>query len=131
MSIPSPRSRYFNQLPECSICLNKILPNVKVTLKCKHEFHKLCLARWAGNPKNERDKNKGCPLCRGPLEVKLEPGTIKKDKEETNGGTRRRKKSKKIKSRKLNIKKTKARKLKGKKNKNRKLNTRKLRTIIR
>ena len=112
---------------ECSICLNKILRiSDIVTLQCEHKFHKVCLAIWAGDPKKERDKNKGCPMCRGPLEVKREPNSIRK-----NGGTRRRKKSKKIKSRKLNIKKTKARKLKGKKTKNRKLNTRKLRTIIR
>ncbi len=77
------QSRY----PECSICYEQIKPIDNVTLQCDHKFHKQCLGRWSGNPKNPSDANKTCPVCRGPLEVKRTPEMIRRD---TTGGRRRR-----------------------------------------
>jgi hypothetical protein len=95
--------------------MEKILPIFNATLQCGHQFHKRCLAIWAGDPKNEIDKNKTCPYCRAPLEIKSGPDTIRR------GGTRRKKsKAKKSKARKSNTRKSNTRKSKAKK-----LNTRK------
>ena len=44
--------------PTCSICLDVIMAGTSVTTRCKHVFHRECLARVNGN---------ACPNCRGPL----------------------------------------------------------------
>lgn len=84
---------YQSKLPECPICYEKIYPANSVTLECGHKMHKECLARWAGNPKNEQDKDKRCPICRGPLEVKRTSEMIRRD---DNKGGKRGKKSRKV-----------------------------------
>ncbi len=81
--------KYESILPQCSVCLNPIYPNQLATLKCGHKLHKYCLARWSGNPRNPDDQRKGCPECRGPLELKVEKGMIRKEI----GGRRRRRKT--------------------------------------
>jgi hypothetical protein len=103
-------------LPDCPICYDKITgTNKMIELQCGHKFHKDCLARWAGNPKNEEEaeeaedaeeaeeEHKSCPICGGPLEIKQ-------------GGKRRKKtKRKKTKKKKTKRKKTKKKKTKKKK----------------
>lgn len=65
--------RYEETLEECVICKERIYSSEKAKLKCNHMLHKLCLAKWSGNPKkNVMDRNKGCPLCRGPLELNIQ-----------------------------------------------------------
>lgn len=44
--------------PTCSICLDVIMAGTSVTTRCKHVFHRQCLACVNGN---------ACPNCRGPL----------------------------------------------------------------
>lgn len=44
--------------PTCIICYEQI-KNKKRTLRCRHVFHKKCLARWIDEDKNS------CPTCRG------------------------------------------------------------------
>ena len=71
-------------LPECPICYNPIYSSEKATLKCGHVIHKSCLAKWAGDPKrNPMDINKRCPICRGPLELKVEKGMIRRENTNT------------------------------------------------
>lgn len=89
--------RYELTLPECSICYEPINTIDEATLKCGHKLHKRCLAIWAGDPKNNpSDRNKTCPICRGPLELKLKQGMLRREI----GGYRKKKTVKIRKSRK-------------------------------
>ncbi len=45
-----------NQLNKCSICLETITKNGKIT-NCNHTFHNNCLNQWL-------KKKKNCPICR-------------------------------------------------------------------
>ena len=76
------------KLPECPICNEHIYPMNEATLKCGHKLHKTCLAVWSGDPKNNpQDRNKTCPICRGPLELKVTQGMIRREI----GGNRKKK----------------------------------------
>ena len=44
---------------ECSICMDEMFDTDAVNLRCGHLFHKKCINYW----------KKGCPLCRGPINV--------------------------------------------------------------
>lgn len=52
----------FTQGPvaECPICLDPLYK--KVTLKCKHEFHRECIEAW-------KKTANSCPLDREPIEI--------------------------------------------------------------
>jgi hypothetical protein len=126
MDIPSDFDEKLKQrmdkLPECPICYGKMDGSNKIALQCGHELHKNCLARWSGNPKNERDRHKTCPICRAPLEIKRETGHIRRNDEtgesvEIGGKRRRKTKGRKTKGRKTKGRKTKGRKTKGRKTK--------------
>jgi hypothetical protein len=68
-----------SKLSECPICFEPIYPMNEATLKCDHKLHKTCLARWSGDPKNNpSDRNKTCPVCRGPLELKVKEDMIRR-----------------------------------------------------
>lgn len=43
---------------DCHICLDKLLNNCNIILKCNHIFHKECLKEWL--TKNSTK----CPMCR-------------------------------------------------------------------
>ncbi len=82
-------NNYKLTLNECPICYEPIMPIDKATLQCGHQLHKRCLAKWAGNPKKESDRNKTCPVCRGPLELKREVGMIRRETGERETGGKR------------------------------------------
>ena len=46
----------------CSICLERIEGESKVSGMCPHVYHSDCLLEWA-----KRDNNDNCPTCRRPL----------------------------------------------------------------
>ena len=48
---------YFNNLPDCSICYQKMGKH-KLTIDCGHSFHQKCLFQWINMDKRT------CPLCR-------------------------------------------------------------------
>jgi hypothetical protein len=96
-------NNYKSILNECPICYEPIMPIDKATLQCGHQLHKRCLAKWAGNPKKESDRNKTCPVCRGPLELKREVGMIRRETEI--GGKRRRTRKRITRKRKTRIRK--------------------------
>lgn len=81
MSLTYWNEKYEEKLKECPICYNRIYSSEKAILKCEHTLHKECLGKWAGEPKKEIDKRKGCPICRGVLELKIEKGMIRRGKE--------------------------------------------------
>ena len=99
--------KYRDTLPECSICQSVIYKIDEVTLQCGHQFHKRCLARWAGDPKrNPIDMNKTCPICRGPLIVKKSDDVIRRDAAFPGGS--RRKKTRRVKSKRRKSKRRKS-----------------------
>ena len=48
---------YFENLPECSICLNKIGKKKLFTTECNHKYHWKCINKWL-------DITNTCPYCR-------------------------------------------------------------------
>lgn len=45
---------------DCSICLEKLDKNIKLSLSCGHNFHQACINEWL------LQRNITCPLCRKP-----------------------------------------------------------------
>ena len=51
---------FISGVTECTVCLNKINDEDRVSLGCNHSYHRECLDNW-------RQIRSTCPLCREPI----------------------------------------------------------------
>jgi len=69
---PAPKTKGF----DCSICLDeKPLSAVRLAMPCGHAFCAACIAahKEANRTRDAGCEEKGCPLCRGPIDSVFKP----------------------------------------------------------
>ena len=54
---------------DCPVCLGNLFDSKRIYLRCKHAFHKDCVAQWL---RVSSASPASCPMCRAPIVDEIE-----------------------------------------------------------